>query len=139
MARHTLERALARRDLLDGNGVHESTGEALEIPALHMALAGTLEDLLGEALQVRDAPPVLRTFARTTKHMIPAMLDGLANVPPDQVREMLVHIHGQLVKAMPDLCTAAVPVTVRRETDFGTLVAGDPVRGETIMTIPGDG
>lgn len=86
-----MARAMARLEAAAPNH-----GEALELPPLHRAMGEILANLLTMALQVRDAPPALRTFARTTKHMIPAMLEGMGNVPEAQVAGMLLYIRDRV-------------------------------------------
>lgn len=87
---HSMERALARMETFTTDG-HQPAG-ALELSATHRALGDTLTTLLEQALQVREAPPVMRTFARTVKHLIPAMLEASANMPEEEVANVLRYV-----------------------------------------------
>jgi hypothetical protein len=90
MATHSFERALARMGQVERAPLGDV--EVLTVPRLHRAMGEMLETLLGQALAVRDAPPVLRTFARTSKHLIPSMVEAMANVPEEELASILRYV-----------------------------------------------
>jgi hypothetical protein len=91
MPTHSFERALARMNA-DAGAEPLVVPEVLVLPALHRAMGHMMDNLMSQALAVRDAPIALRSFVRSAKHLIPAMIEAMGTVPEAELAGILRYV-----------------------------------------------
>jgi hypothetical protein len=88
---HSYERALARMNA-DAGAEPLVVPEVLTLPALHRAMGDMMDNLMTQALAVRNAPIALRSFVRSAKHLVPAMVEAMATTPEAELASILRYV-----------------------------------------------
>jgi hypothetical protein len=73
-------------------GAELVTPEVLALPALHRAMGDMMDNLMTQALAVRTAPIALRSFVRSAKHLVPAMVEAMGTVPESELASILMYV-----------------------------------------------
>lgn len=129
MARETMAE---RFDRLNTRGKELAANKAVGTPqptAIHVQTIRVLSELLtlGQKHSTGNIPAPLRMMMTTLKRMEPTLIDEMAGVPADQIKEFL----GQLVERLNSIINtpdeSADDATTQQDNDGSSDQAGRPI------------
>lgn len=101
---------------------------------VHVACISTLTDLMGlaSALSTSTVPPAVRAAMRTLERLAPAMLENIADVPPEKIVEFMGEMQARLQSIIDAHTPAAAPPAIAGQATIDEVINdGDSAAGGT--------